>query len=563
MKQLCLPLCILLLLCSSTIVFSMSQGPDDGQVAVLQAQDSTPASSVRVRNAQKTLKDWAKSKGWIKFSWDADKERIMIIQQVGATITPDDDFMQKRESYYIEAQLLAKAKIIEAFNTEASAENILSIPGNPIAKQLADQQKKLKDLLKKKERFFCEARSEAQELLAAVDAAQAQELKGVTTKDRLNSLLDAAIKKLDESYNGDNVAEEKKVRVADLKLRLQKAREYEADAQQKKDEIEEQLLAIQGSIKKEQRSNVETLSEMPLFGAVVLNQTESYDELREQYTIAILMVWSPKLEKEARSILLGEGTRKERPTKMTLEGWLDKQNLEVMVGSRRYLSSDGSINFVGISAKEYDPDDMGTYSDAEMEAELWAKQYAILSLMADVKSHKSAERLRRDIVGKDGKTVSKVFSSMSAEIRESVQGLQLRGLEIVRTEELVNPASGKSIIVAVASINSALAIRSSDMMKDTYATLREINRKQSYMQGEVEGMQAAAEETRNDPSAHRQGHADGSAGVQQEDMHRQQPKAVSQPGTTNNGYNFTSQSANVQGSKSGSWGSDADVDDDF
>ena len=46
---------------------------------------------------------------------------------------------------------------------------------------------------------------------------------------------------------------------------------------------------------------------MPLFGATTLMQVESYDDLDGQYDIASLVVWSPKLELEARGILIGEG----------------------------------------------------------------------------------------------------------------------------------------------------------------------------------------------------------------------------------------------------------------
>ena len=94
-----------------------------------------------------------------------------------------------------------------------------------------------------------------------------------------------------------------------------------------------------------------------------------------------------------------------------------------MVGARRYLASDGSTNFMGISAVEYDPDDSGSYSMLEEEAILWAKQAAILSLKASVESVKSAERLKRDIRGADGKVESKILKDFSANIQEVGQKL--------------------------------------------------------------------------------------------------------------------------------------------
>ena len=120
----------------------------------------------------------------------------------------------------MEAGLQAKARIIETFLLEASAENILSIPGNPIAKQLEKDQKALKDLLKREEEFAVQAQKEAADILKSVDSARADELEGVTVGDRLNRLLEAAIRKIDESYTEGSIAEDKKQRVEDLKLRI-------------------------------------------------------------------------------------------------------------------------------------------------------------------------------------------------------------------------------------------------------------------------------------------------------------------------------------------------------
>ena len=94
---------------------------------------------------------------------------------------------------------------------------------------------------------------------------------------------------------------------------------------------------------------------------MTLSQFESYDDLR-WFQLSVVMAWSPKLEQESRSILLTQGNdRKPRPNKGTLDEWLDYKDLSVMVGTRRYLPSDGSINFMGISAVAYDPDDEGMF----------------------------------------------------------------------------------------------------------------------------------------------------------------------------------------------------------
>jgi hypothetical protein len=412
---------------------------------------------------------------------------------------------------------------------------------------------------------LAKARAEAQLLTAGVDKALSDQIAGAGYNDRAKALLDAAIKKLDANYSTDQLSEDKAQRIENLRLRLSRATQAEQAASKLKSEIDKEVADLQGSLEKEQLSGVALKSKMPLFGAVTVAQSESYDDLRGGYTVAILVAWSPELELEARSILLGNTELKPRPNKKSFDQWLRDLDLSVMVGSRRYLSKDGSTNFVGISAVEYDPDDFSSISEVTMEAELWAKSHAILSLTGDVSSYKKAERLRQIVRGgADGKAKEKVLKDMSVELRNSVDNMQVRGLQIVHTEEVVHPASGRNMIVAVASVNSALATQSSDIMKDTYATLAEINENQSYLTGEVEGMQAVAASKKNDPTARRAGQLDGASAVSSEYVARNaQPAAAAKnTGSPSNQVRISpSQSGTVQ---SGTFlGGVDDIDDDF
>ena len=415
------------------------------EAEIVEAQNAAPAPNRTSANARNSARQWIGDKN-LQAGWDADKNR-MIVVVAGANIGPGEmeDFIDIRNSLYVEAELQAKARIIETFLVEASAENILSIPGNPIAKQLEKDQKALKDLLKKEEEFAAQAQKEAADILKSVDSARADELEGVTVGDRLNRLLEAAIRKIDESYTEGSIAEDKKQRVEDLKLRWQRAQEFAAQATSKRDAIADQLKAIQGEMRKETRSAIETHSEMPLFGAVTLSQFESYDDLRGGFQLSIVMAWSPKLEQESRSILLTQGNdRKPRPNKRTLDEWLDSRDLSVMVGTRRYLPSDGSINFMGISAVAYDPDDEGMFFEAETEAELWAKQLAILSLTGDMESSKRAERLKRQVIGADGKTKDKMLKDLSVEMRTRLRACRCADLKsLVLLRQLIRPRASQ------------------------------------------------------------------------------------------------------------------------
>ena len=551
------------------VIASNAFSDDGGNAAVTEFQDGKVEAPRGLSSSQKAgnvLRKLARDKGFKVGGWDDKKNRIMVIKQTGEAIDAyDPDFLQKREALAIEASLLAKATIIESFTTTASAENILSVPGNPIAKQLEAEQKQIKAMEAQAQKFYMQAQRETSVLLSAYDQAQADELRGVTFGDRLNSLLEATIKKLDETFDSQQITEDKKQRLSDVKMRLDKARKIEDEKQKLLEEVQNKIAELQGQVKKETRSAIETTSSMPLFGATTLMQVESYDDLRGQYNIASLVVWSPKLELEARGMLLGAGKGKPRKNKISIDEWLDKQNLSSMVGARRYLASDGSTNFMGISAVEYDPDDSGSYSMLEEEAILWAKQAAILSLKASVESVKSAERLKRDIRGADGKVESKILKDFSANIQESVKNLTIRGLETLRIEETVHEPTGKNIIVAVANVNSALAVKASDIMKDMYATLKEVNADQSFIQGEEAGMKAEADKTLNNKAIFDAGMAAGSNQVATEydsraddraSLGREQPQQSKEPVIGDN-------SDSSAESQSGSWAGDIEVDDDF
>ncbi|MDA8782855.1 DUF3450 domain-containing protein [Porticoccaceae bacterium] len=563
--QLSLGLALAMVFSTAANVFA----EDGGNSAVAEFQDGkveAPRGLSPSEKAGNVLRQLTRKKGFKVGGWDDKKNRIMVIKQTGEAIDAyDPDFLQKREALAIEASLLAKATIIESFTTTASAENILSVPGNPIAKQLEAEQKQIKAMEAQSQKLYLQAQRETSALLSAYDQAQADELSGVTFGDRLNALLDATIKKLDNTFDNQQITDDKKQRLSDVKLRLDKARQIEDDKKALLDEVQDKIAQLQGQVKKETRSAIETSSSMPLFGATTLMQVESYDDLRGQYNIASLVVWSPKLELEARAMLLGKGKGKPRKNKISLDDWLDKQNLSSMVGARRYLDNDGSTNFMGISAVEYDPDDSGSYSMLEEEAILWAKQAAILSLKSSVESVKTAERLKRDIRGADGKVESKILKDFSANIQESVKNLTIRGLETVRIEETVHQPTGKNIIVAVANVNSALAVKASGIMKDLYATLKEVNADQSFIQGEEAGMKAEANKTLNNKAIFDAGAASGAKQVDAEYDSRASDRAAMGRGQSQQteAPEANDSSDSSGDSQSGSWAGDMEVDDDF
>ena len=497
--------------------------------------------------------------------WNVETNRSIQIEFASANIeATDPNFANIRQSLLVQAQLQAKASIIESFLQTASASNILSIPGTSIEMQVKAEKQAYQDMQESAKKALAQSKATLQSLSGSLDQAVLDEIAGIGYNDRAKALFDGAIKKLDKDYSTEKLGEEQAKKIDRLKKAVQAAGDRQQRAELAKAELDQAVAKAVGVEKQKVTSGIETLSQMPLFGAVTLEQAESYDDLDGYLEVAVVVAWSPGLELEARSILLGESELKPRPTKKSLNEWIDNLDLSVSVGSRRYLPSNGSINFVGIAAARYNPRDRTTMSFASKKAELMAKQQAILSLFGDVESAKKMNTETVLKMGKGGKTTTDSYESLSTTLSESVKNLQVSGLSIIHKEKVVHPATGHSMYVAVASINSDLAAKSFKLQADSYATLKEINESQSYRKGEVEGMKAAAASAKNDPAARAAGRADGASAVNSEyNSRKPEPTAAASNvrAPSNQGSVAPVRPAKV---RSGAFlsGSD-DIDDDF
>ena len=449
---------------------------------------------------------------------------IINIEVVSNNVSQlDENFMDIRASMAVEAQLRAKATIIETISAQAKALRTVVKFSNPVLKQIEAKEKLYRDAIALQQRQVEILQKETAQLLSGVDDAQAKVIEGATFSDKLMSLLDATVKKIDESYDPASTDEAKKKRLADLKKRLELAKDAERRALEAKAEIEAKEAELVDSKKRQVSSSFALAADMPLFGATAIATADSYNDLDQVLEVAVAMVWSTKLERNARDVLGRKAKGDPRPNKLSLKEWLDTQNLAVMFGPRRYLAADGSINFVGIGAVER-PADAGDVADAVREAQLQARQAAFLSIFAEVSTNSSIENTRVDRKV-SGKTQPEVYKNLSIDMREKADAT-IDGLEVERTVRtgLVHPSTGREIIVAVANINSELAHRSQSVMVNTYALLKEFNADQSFRAGQKQGMVEAAQETKNNQQLIDQGRASGAAAVNERyDQSKQKP----------------------------------------
>jgi hypothetical protein len=560
----CLAFVAIVTVCTVEPAFSQQ---DEGVQAILDAQaDSAPLPVPVADDAQAALSDWVASKGWIE-GWDSKKNRMILIQEVSGRIRPEEkNFLLKRAALYQEAELRLKARIIESFLTEVDASVIIDVPGNPLARQMEAITAEYEDSLQQARYTVEDAKEDYTDILEASDLAIADDLAGVTLQDRLNAILDGIAKKLDENYNSEDIAAEKRRRADELRAKVEEAKQNVRRAQSLEAEIQKkaskELKAVRGEYAKSQETSVKTFSQMPLLGAVVLKSAEAYDGRRD-YRVAAAMAWSPKLQKEAAEILLGTGKNKPRPNKGTFQQWIASLDLSDMIGTRRYLAADGSVNFVGFAAAEYDPNNVGRESEIRAFASQQAKGMAVLSMKSDVEVARIAETKNFAVDGADGREDFS-FANMSENMVQTTDGaVSISGLISPSPKRTVHKPSGKPIFVAYAYVNSDVAAKSQAFREETYALKRWINEDQAERLGNEAGMRAAAEEKKVDRATYNEGYVEGQEGVRETDAANQAAAIPMVREETPQPAAAEPQRAIDEEAEAGMFVDDSDVDDDF
>ncbi len=452
---------------------------DEGVEIVEEAQKTAPAEVAVAMDASSAMLEWLKANNYEQGFND---ERGYFLQ-VGVardnSLDPiDEDFMTKREMLYREAQLRAKIDISGRVEREVSAKNWKTgLNTDDIKRFEAKFSNEINEMNEKKRRVA--------KLMLAMEMAEADCLKGVTTTDRLNMLVDKVIKKLDKSYEDGKILEAKKARYEELKKAYDLAKDAAEELENKKiDMFPSQTM----------NAKIDSCVVIRLHGAIPLHQIESY--VGNEFQVAVAVIWSPKLEDRAARMLARKEIAKGNPTEnRTLTEYLDanKGSLPAMVGARQYLDKNGKLYFIGISAQEV-PEDAVEKDDAIVFADQMAMQAVVMSLYVEGKGVTSAQAALAKRKGRSGEAVKALAENME---ESTPKDLVVSGLGKVYSTEGVYPITDKRIYISVAAIDSTLAAKSPEIKKawevranDTVRTLHEIA-------GERQGAEDAYEASKN------------------------------------------------------------------
>jgi hypothetical protein len=473
---------------------------DAGVEAVQQAQEEPPAKYVPNKTAEEQLQEFMQSKQWFS-GWDEQKKRYFAISEAAMNLdepTADKAFYLKREMLAKRAVLRAKAEIIQFIMTRMSAADRLSVPGTDVYAQLGEDYEAAEAKLRSQ-------KDKIAKLLKEHNEAEAEMLAGATTRDRINSLLDAAIKKLDKEYSSDKIDAKKREQFAKAKARY-------AEATKQLAEIEAQVQQFRGQVQSTQTSEVTRLAAMPLIGATVITQTESWSSDDEQYQVAVLVCWSAKLEQAARAALTGKPIIDDVPKgeeTLTVQAWLQQQELGQMVGPRQFLDASGQRWFLGITARPVSKNAATDEKNREL-ANIFASQMAAYSLFSDVDTQTTARQVitessTENIDKSDTRAVESLAQKMSMEF----QDLQIHGLGSLARKIVTHPLTGQKLYVVAYGISPQSAQAAMKLERQASLAAIALHKSQAFMEGRSEVLKEGVNSAKNDSASTEAGRTKG------------------------------------------------------
>jgi len=483
---------------------------DGGVEAVQQTQAETGGEHYRAgATAQNLIADWLYKDGY-KEGWVDDKKRFIAIG-VGEFNSEDPlidpgKFCLNREIALQRALLDARASIVEFANSKMDVLLQAETPGTDLNAAFGEE----KEVALR--RLVAQQKVVAQ-LLEDVDKTEADALAGVTSRDRANAMMDAAIKKLDATYNTQNIEEAKRIKFANAEKRYA---ESLAELQKVEDKIKKSAASLTRSFS----SKISKLAKMPLFGSTCIYQTESWDANAEKYTVEVALVWSVGLEKVTRAIIQGQDVIIDTPKKgVPLDQWLHGQDLGAMVGPRTFMDDKGQRYFIGIAARPIVSQASRKEKNRDI-ARLQADGMAILSLRADVEVAKTAEEMAQTFTSSDNKENENAMESLSKKVQSKLEGQNINGLGRIYETEVNHTLTGIKILVTISGIDPVAVKAARTMEEINYAAAIAASKENSRLQGRKGQLEDSKKATKYDPASHVQGRKNAVTGLQEQQAER-------------------------------------------
>ena len=514
---------------------------EEKQAEVKEAEEKQ-AESEKFIPANEAVRLMLKKQLNLREGYDRSKKSIIVIGEAAIKMkdpSSDKMFMNTRALKAMEAYLNAKAEIVRSINNDVKGVD-------RVACQNEFGEDKVEKVVEERKAAFEAKKAELAKKLAVLDEKEADALAGVTVSDRFNALLDGIIKKIDGEYSKDQIAGEKKAAYESMKAEC-------AALMDEYKQLEKAAKALPKYPKNEVGYDAVMISKMPILGAAVLLQSESWDKDEKVYEVAMAVVWSPKLQAKALNLIMGNTAPTDPKGKFSVDDWIDSQYLPAMIGPRRITDKDGYCVFLGIGAEDIS----GSVIDRKAKKAL-ADTDAILavsrSLYSDIESYREAKRNLKEYMDDVNTSKAKL-----AEVVSSKTDTNLKGCSRLTAMECEHPITGRRTYVSVYYIDPELNKAAAEIMKKAYADAGLAEKATQYARGVHAGHQKALDNVRKSKEEFNRGVRDGSKAVDDEMKRTQSSKAKA--GSL--GGEGSRKPASTKKSKGGTFSGDSNVDTNF
>lgn len=439
----------------------------------------------------------------LSVGYDSEKKAIIQVGSFTMKIenpSTDAGFDVKREQVANVAYLNAKAEVVRAINADFSAVDRVCTHLDETVDKNAEKVAAVKNAVEAKRKELAEALREYSE-------ADAKTITDVTINDRYNAFLDAVIKKIDTDYSPEAIATKKRMDAAAAKAAADaiKAKVQALSAEYKA--LEEAAEKLPKDPATESSSAVQLMAKMPLLGACVLTQAESWNEDTKDYSVAMAIVWSPKLQESAVRIATGDFSSPGKPGKFSRAAWVKAQNWGSMVGSRRFTDDKGHNIFVGISSTQL-TGPTATLQGKKKMAETMAWKNVAMALMGDVETYREASQNMKVYKDDSTATSQKLSDTIGAKVN-----INLKGCMQLTKKTVKHPNTGNKMYVVAYYIDPALAKDAGEVLKKAYADAVIVTKHTQRERGKHAGMQGVLGSVRKSPTEFDKGRVEGSTAV--------------------------------------------------
>ncbi len=485
-----LTLCTLLALGATTATPSLAQDfepapageappagpPVDSGVEIAQTFLPEPRDAEQGRASE--LMRVSEAKLSEQYAADLAEQRLVVaVGEASATIR-SDQILMVRNALIQEAELQARASIIESVRSTFSARRqyelgVRSINRNfmseraQLEKQLSEAMVELDTLLaEEKNERLAAARNELDQLEPNSPGTLAQALF-----DKILRALDLEIDVKNRDANLEEEAERQKYlkaraeRIAAIQSQIEAARETHRGIENKLEEIDSKPKAMFAK-----KSTL--LAELPLLGAVTVDSAETYRD--GVYEVAVLQVWSDRLEAAALAVFTEDQPMTVGDFPERLSQQLSALDSQFAFGSRHFVDSSGYPIFVGIGTTPIPRSGPGRTIAIE-SSKLQARQSLAFSVFGSVVARKEATEIIGRMGEADGEIDSiETFRSFQKTIADETGTIELAFTRVVSGQEVAHPLSGEKIYVTVMVLDPTGSARARQWLARAYAARNEV-----------------------------------------------------------------------------------------